>query len=175
MKNLLRGLVLAGLTVACVHAQQEKKGEGVYWPAFIALNDSESVDIVGLRFNIIEGYCENMTGLDLGFIGRNRYFNGLQLNLIRNAVEDDLAGWQVGIYNSAGQGEAAGIQTGLWNESQVFYGIEAGLVNIVDYCNGLQVGVINRAEDHRGFQVGLINVIRNSRIPFFPGINIGIY
>lgn len=181
MKKLLFGLMAACLVTVGAQAQQaqqqqQKDGsQSAYWPAAFAFNDSESLDIVGVRLNIPEGYCENMTGFDFGIIGRARYYNGLQLNLVRNAVVDNLAGWQIGIYNSTSQGEGLGLQTGLWNESRILYGVQVGLVNLVDYGNGIQVGLINRAEDHQGFQIGLVNIIRNSRLPFFPIVNVGLY
>jgi hypothetical protein len=85
-----------------------------------------------------------------------------------------MAGWQFSfLYNSVGHGNGVGIQSALWNEAQIFSGLQCGLINLSDYCDGFQVGLINRAEDLHGFQIGVVNIIRNSTVPFFPGINIG--
>jgi len=168
MKKMLFGLVLAGMVVFGASA-----ADRVRWPVWFAFNDTEDIDVIGLRFNLPSGHCEQVTGMDFGFIGRSRYYNGIQLNLFRNDVTDALAGWQIGCYNSTGLGDALGLQTGLWNQAQTLYGVQAGLVNVADYAKGFQIGLINRAEDLYGFQIGLINVIRSSDVPFCPIVNIG--
>ncbi|MCL1920905.1 MAG: hypothetical protein FWG50_07480 [Kiritimatiellaeota bacterium] len=144
------------------------------WPVWFSWGGDTDIDIVGLRMSA-GGRCEQVTGLDLGLIGRSHYFNGIQINLLRCDVEDALAGWQISLgYNSVGMGHAAGLQTGLWNEAQAtFHGVQFGLVNLTSYAKGFQIGLINRADDLYGFQVGLINVIRNSTVPFCPIVNIG--
>jgi len=167
-KNVLFGLVLAGLFAFGAQA-----AERVHWPVWFAFNDSDDVDVVGLRLTLPAGRCEQVTGMDLGLIGRSTYFNGLQINLFRNDVKDELAGWQIGGYNSAGLGSSFGIQVGLWSEAGSLDGIQVGLVNLADYANGIQVGLINRAEDLHGYQIGLINIIRGSDHPFCPLINLG--
>ena len=166
MKKMMFGLVLAGLVVFGASA-----AEKVRWPVWFSFNDTESIDVVGLRLNLFSGQCEQVTGLDIGFIGRSQYFSGIQINLLRNDVKDTLQGWQIGCYNSAGLGDSLGIQTGLWNEAKTMYGFQVGLVNLSDYAEGIQVGLINRVDGIHGYQVGLINVIRDSRVPFCPLLN----
>jgi len=168
MKKMLFGLVLVGL-----FAFGARAAEKVRWPVWFAFNDTENIDVIGLRLNFPAGQCEQVTGFDLGLIGHSQYFNGLQLNLLRNDVTDSLAGWQIGIYNSAGLGDMLGIQSGLWNESKTMYGLQVGLVNLADYSKGLQIGLINRVEQMRGYQIGLINVIRSGDVPFCPILNVG--
>jgi len=168
MKKMMFGLVLAGLVVFGASA-----AEKVRWPVWFAFNDSEDLDVVGLRLTLPSGQCDQVTGMDIGLIGRSQYFNGLQINLLRNDVKDTLAGWQIGGYNSVGVGETLGIQVGLWNEAGTIYGFQAGLVNLADYANGFQIGLINRTETMRGYQLGLINIIRGSEVPFCPLLNIG--
>ena len=168
MKKMMFGLVLAGLVVFGAGA-----AEKVRWPVWFAFNDSEDLDVVGLRLNLPSGQCDQVTGMDIGFIGRSQYFNGLQINLLRNDVKDTLAGWQIGGYNSAGISESFGIQVGLWNEAGTIYGFQAGLVNLADYANGFQIGLINRTETMRGYQLGLVNIIRGGEVPFCPLLNIG--
>lgn len=168
MKKMMFSCFLAVLVVFGAQA-----AEKVSWPVWFAFNDSTDVDVVGLRLTIPSGQCEQVTGMDLGLIGRSQYFNGIQINLFRNDVRDQLAGWQIGGYNSAGIGESIGLQTGLWNEAGTFKGIQIGLVNLADYTQGIQVGLINRVEDMHGYQVGLVNVIRGGEVPFCPLLNIG--
>jgi len=155
--------------------REERKRESHVWPAFFAVCEfPANPDLVGLRLTIpFSTQQENVTGLDLGLWGRALYFQGLQLNLIRNDVKDDLAGFQVGLYNTVGGGQLLGLQAGLWNEANSICGFQIGLVNISGETEGFQVGLINRSETMHGYQVGLINVIRDAELQFFPILNIG--
>lgn len=145
------------------------------WPAFVALYEwPETLDMIGIRFTIpFSTKQENVTGLDLGFWGRCKDFEGIQLSLLRNDVKDTFCGFQIGCYNTTGRADLFSLQIGLWNETTSFRGIQAGLVNVTGEGEGLQVGLFNRAESFYGFQVGLINVIRSSDVPMFPLVNIG--
>ena len=143
------------------------------WPVWLAFNSTKNIDVVGLRLTLPYGECEGVTGFDLGFYGRCRYFEGFQLNILRNEALDVMAGIQVGIYNSAGRADLTGLQVGLWNEVRSMRGVQVGIINVADSVQGFQVGLINRAESMYGFQIGGVNVIRESEIAFFPIVNIG--
>lgn len=145
------------------------------WPAFFALCELPSTpDLIGLRLTIpFSTVQENVTGFDIGLWGSARFFEGVQVNILRNIAIDQLSGIQAGIYNTAGQAYTIGIQAGLWNEAQLLNGVQAGLVNTVGAMNGVQVGLINRAESLYGFQVGAINIIRSAEMKFCPVVNIG--
>lgn len=149
--------------------------ETVPWPAFFAFCElPETPDLIGLRLTIpFSTKQESVTGIDLGFWGRARYFEGIQINLLRNDAIDQLSGFQIGLYNSTQQAHTFGIQAGLWNEAGILNGVQAGLVNTVGSMHGIQVGVINRADALYGFQVGAINVIRSGSVRFFPIVNVG--
>lgn len=154
---------------------EDRKRESAMWPAcFAVCKFPASPDVVGLRLTIpFSDYQDSVTGLDLGLWGRSTYFEGIQLNVIRNDVKDRAAGFQVGLYNSIGSGEMLGLQVGLWNEANAVRGLQCGLVNLAGEAQGLQVGLINRCETMYGYQVGLINVIRDAELQFFPIVNIG--
>lgn len=156
-------------------AKPESREFSSIWPACVAVCQwPRSADVVGLRFTIPYSTSqENVTGIDIGFWGKSLYFEGIQLNVIRNYVVDSASGFQVGLYNTVGGGNLMGLQVGLWNEASNFSGLEVGLVNVVGEGNGFQVGLINRAETLNGYQVGLINIIRSSELPFLPLVNIG--
>lgn len=156
-------------------SREDRRRESNVWPAFIAICEyPEAYDVVGLRLTIpFSTRQENVTGIDLGFWGRSLTFEGLMVNILRNDVKDDLAGFQVGLYNSVGGGDLFGIQAGLWNEAGHMRGVQAGLVNIAGEARGFQVGLINRSETMYGYQVGLINVIRDAELQFCPVLNIG--
>ena len=153
----------------------ERKEESATWPAFLAVGDwPRSADVVGLRLTIpFSRSQENVTGIDVGFWGKSIYFEGLQVNILRNNVIDGAAGFQVGIYNSVGRGDMLGLQAGLWNEAMSFRGFQVGLVNLVGEGQGFQIGVVNRAETLYGYQIGVINVIRDAELQFMPLLNIG--
>lgn len=160
-----------------VETEPPRKQVGV-WPAYFAISEfpspDQAPDIVGLRITIpFSTRHENVTGFDIGFWGRARYFEGFMCSILRNDVKDELSGIQVGIYNTAHQADLIGIQFGLWNEAGSIRGLQAGLVNTAGEASGIQIGVINRAEEMYGFQVGIVNVIRDAELQFCPFLNIG--
>jgi hypothetical protein len=188
--NKLFSMVLAAGVALSLSAQEaesansapqtEKKierasRESAVWPACVALSQwPRSPDLVGLRLTIpFSTSQDNVTGFDVGFWGESEYFEGIQLNLLRNKVRDSASAFQVGLYNSVGRGDFLGVQAGLWNEAMYMRGIQVGLVNIVGGAEGFQIGVINRAETLHGFQVGVINIIRDAEMQFMPVVNIG--
>lgn len=184
MKKLLMGLCVV-LACAAVTAQEAApapsaqpaaaKGPSTKasWPVWLAFNSVKDIDVVGVRFTLPYGQCESVTGFDLGIYGRCRYFEGVQINILRNEAEDVMAGIQLGVYNSAGRADLVGCQVGLLNEARTVSGFQVGLINMAEQVNGIQVGIINRAETAYGFQVGGVNVIRDSDLAFCPIVNIG--
>ena len=162
----------AAATVAQPPAR-EVKAEKAPWPVCFAFNSTKNIDVIGLRFNCAYGACEGLTGFDLGLIGRCRYMEGFQLNLLRNEAEDVMTGFQIGFYNTAGRADLLGIQIGLWNEAQSIQGIQAGIINVANSVSGIQAGLINRSESLYGVQIGAVNVIRSAELSFLPFVNIG--
>ena len=145
------------------------------WPAFLAIcNYPAAKDVIGLRLTLpFSTRQENVTGFDIGLWGSSLYFEGLQVNVLRNDVKDDISGFQIGIYNSVGGGDLLGLQAGLWNEANFMRGAQVGLINVCGETEGLQVGLINRSDTMRGYQVGLVNIIRDAELQFCPVVNIG--
>lgn len=188
MKKLLSVVFAAGVALslsaqeaesAASAAQNEKnverRNESAIWPACVAVSQwPRSPDLVGLRLTIpFSASQENVTGFDVGFWGVSEYFEGIQLNVLRNNVRDSAAAFQVGLYNSVGRGDFLGVQVGLWNESMAMRGVQVGLVNVTGGSEGFQIGIINRAETLYGFQVGVINIIRDAEMQFLPVVNFG--
>ena len=182
MKKVIFGFCIALATVAAFAQEQAADGavqqpkqstEKAAWPVWVTFNSTRDIDVIGLRMTLPYGSCESITGFDVGFFGRCRYFEGFQLNILRNEAEDVLSGVQVGLYNSAGRADLKGLQLGLFNEARSMRGIQVGIVNLADSICGFQVGLINRAETMYGFQVGGVNVIRESEMAFCPIVNIG--
>ena len=157
-----------------VQAESPNK-DTVMWPAFIGVWEfPETPDLVGFRLTIPwSTKQENVTGIDFGFWGRSEYFEGIQLNALRNDVKDSCAGIQCGVYNSVARGDLFGIQLGFWNESLSHRGVQCGVVNVSGDSQGFQFGLINRSDTMYGFQVGLINIIRDAEFQFMPVVNVG--
>lgn len=155
--------------------KEEPKVIYAAWPVpFAFCQIPSALDVVGLRLTIpFSSVQENVTGLDLGFWGSCRNFEGFQFNVLRNRAIDSMGGWQCGIYNTVNRGEFLGLQIGLWNEAGSCKGVQLGIVNLVGDGEGFQFGLINRAEDMHGYQIGLINVIRSAELSVLPIINIG--
>ncbi|MBO7721228.1 MAG: hypothetical protein J6T01_02360 [Kiritimatiellae bacterium] len=189
MKKLF-SLALAGAVAAPLFAQEaakrtdeadkapqqkEERRESAVWPAFFAVCEfPANPDIIGLRLTLpFSTKQENITGIDLGLWGRAMYFQGFQVNILRNDVKDELAGFQAGLYNSVGGGQLVGLQAGLFNEANSMRGAQVGIVNFGGEVQGFQIGLINRTETMVGYQVGLINVIRDAELQFCPIVNIG--
>ena len=182
MKKVMVGLCIV-LAAAAAFAQKQSaeaveqqpkpQVEKATWPVWATFNSTRDIDVIGLRMTLPYGSCESVTGFDIGFFGRCRYFEGFQLNILRNDVSDILAGVQVGIYNSSGRADLVGVQLGLWNEAHSIRGVQVGLINVADAVTGVQLGIINRSEALYGFQCGIVNVIRESEMPFCPILNIG--
>ena len=145
------------------------------WPAFIALWDfPETPDLVGLRVTVpCSTKQENVTGFDVGFWGVSEYFEGIQVNILRNDVKDSCAGAQLGFYNSVARGDLFGFQIGVWNESLSHRGVQFGVINVSGDTQGLQIGIINRSETMYGFQLGIVNIIRDAEFQFMPVLNGG--
>ncbi len=190
MKKLMLGL-FAGVMSAAVSAAdaalvenaeadreaalEAPRPKEVAWPLFFAAGEwPETPDLVGLRLTIpFSTAQESVTGIDLGLFGRSKYFEGIQLNLLRSDVKDELSGMQIGVYNTAAQADAFGLQVGLWNEAGRLNGVQCALINTVGEMSGIQIGLVNRAEELYGFQIGAINIIRDAEFRFFPFVNIG--
>lgn len=159
-----------------IEESSAKRKDIAAWPAFFAVGElpSSTPDLVGVRITIpYSTKQESVTGFDVGLWGRAMYFEGLQANILRNDVKDELSGVQAGLYNSAAQANMIGVQAGLWNECGSLRGAQGGLVNTVGSMQGVQIGLINRAEELYGFQVGIINVIRDAELKFCPVLNVG--
>ncbi len=191
--NKLLSFALAAALVSPVFAQEDDSLDEIFeaapvaeaprkkvgvWPAFFAVcnipSPERTPDVIGLRLTIpFSTGHESVTGFDVGFWGEAQYFEGFMLNVLRNKVNDQFTGLQVGLYNTANQADMLGVQVGLWNEAGSILGIQAGIINTAGIAHGLQVGLINRAEEMYGFQVGVINVIRDAEIQFCPVVNIG--
>lgn len=164
MKKLLSSLVLASVMATGALAQDT-------WPVDISFLDwiYRPSDVAGLRLAVPYGVNDSITGVDIGLWGKSDYAWAIQLNVLHNKVRDEMGGIQISCLNDAGH--LTGMQVGLWNMAATAAGFQIGLLNLTDQFEGLQVGIINRTENMHGYQIGLVNVIRESSVPFAPGIN----
>ena len=126
-------------------------------------------EVLGLRLNLAMSDNLDVTGLDLGLVGKARRMNAVQVNL-GNLVEAEFAGIEAGLYNRTGS--LTGLQAGLFNDvAHDVNGFQFGLFNSADDVNGFQVGFLNRTVSLRGIQIGLVNVNEGGPVTFFPFIN----
>ena len=155
--------------------RSERSNLSAVWPACVGFCQwPRTPDLVGLRLTVpFSSSQENVTGFDIGFWGVSDYFEGIQVNVLRNNVRDSASAFQVGIYNTVARGDLLGVQVGLWNESMSHRGIQFGAINVSGDSQGVQIGIINRSETMYGFQVGLINIIRDAEFQFMPILNVG--
>ncbi len=114
----------------------------------IQLPGSSSSSIKGVRFNVLYGVNENLTGVDWGLF--------LPINVLRG----DLVGAQFGIYNQV-DGSVTGFQSAVVNNSGSVTGVQMGFVNIAQNLKGLQIGLLNFHKSGSGI----------SAPPFFPIVN----
>lgn len=129
----------------------------------------EETPVMGLRLNLLCSSNQDVTGLDVGVIGRARRMSAIQVNLA-NFVDEEFAGLSGGLFNR--MGSVAGLQVGLFNTvAHDLAGFQVGLFNVADDVAGLQIGILNRAMSLRGVQIGLVNLNANGPLTFFPILN----
>lgn len=112
-------------------------------------------EITGLRLNLPYGESDNMTGLDIGFVGGGGSISGIRLNAV-NLSDIRSSGVEFGLVNIA-RGEMVGWQCGIFNQ--------AGSMH------GFQLGLINRCGDLYGIQIGLVNMIESGKVAMLPIIS----
>jgi len=161
---------MAAAAVACVLSADAAFDARPFSIAFYTSRDG-AIDVAGIRLNLPRGHNDSVTGLDLGVIGQTTYLYGIQANALANVVKDRAGAIQASLYNDV-DGLLTGIQIGGWNNARCCEGLQVGILNLSDEFYGGQIGFINRANLLSGFQIGVINVIRGSRIPFIPIVNI---
>jgi hypothetical protein len=129
----------------------------------------EQTRVVGLRLNLACSDNRDMTGLDLGLVGKAGRMDAIQINLA-NLVDEEFNGIGVGLFNQVGS--VAGLQAGLFNNvAHDMSGFQLGLFNVADDATGFQIGLVNRTVSMRGVQIGLVNLIEDGPVTFFPILN----
>jgi hypothetical protein len=147
----------------------------------------EDEPVSGLRLNLPYGKNTSMTGLDFGFVTESTQdADALQIAVIGNLVEQNVAGMQIASFNVVGN-IMKGVQIGfLFNTDNKFSGIgiaggfnhykEEGSGILISACgnygevlNGAQIGLCNIATYSTGLQIGVVNYTKNAR-----GLQIGV-
>jgi hypothetical protein len=156
--------------------------ESVGWTPFqLALFNpvqifEEDDDVKGARANVVYGNNRDVSGIDIGFIGRSESMTGFQVNAGYNGSET-LDGIQIGSLNEVSY-RVRGVQLG----GVISYGGEvsglqiAGAHNRAESITGVQIGgMVNETEELTGVQIGLINFNWSRPFPFqcLPFISIG--
>ena len=129
----------------------------------------EETRVMGLRLNVLASDNQEVTGLDVGVVGRTARMSAIQVNLA-NFVDDEFAGLSAGLFSQ--MGSVAGLQAGLFNTVvHDLAGFQVGLFNAADDVLGLQIGILNRTMSLRGVQIGLVNLNAGGPVTFFPFLN----
>ena len=168
MKRKLLLFGLAALLAAPALAAELTPFQIGFWGPRAQLFPAET-KVMGLRLNLARGDNRDVTGLDLGLVGKAERMDAIQLNLA-NLVGAEFTGIAVGLFNQ--MGSVAGLQAGLFNNAaHDMAGFQFGLFNIADDAAGFQIGLINRTVSLRGLQIGLINLNEDGPVTFFPFLN----
>lgn len=170
MKKFLGVLVCLAVFSGSVQALDTSCLQLSLWAPKIQLVN-ETVDIYGLKLNLLYGGNERVVGLDVGLFSNNESVSALQANIFMNRTRAHFSGLQAGIYNSAAS--SSGIKLGLVNWTE---GIDSGLtvgllLNSSLESRGVAIGLVNYTEFLTGVQIGLINIATKSTVPFFPIVN----
>jgi len=145
ISSLVARTMMVGIASALIvgSASAQKKPINISLVTPIQIFSAETA-ISGVRWNILYGRNNSMSGLDFGLVNHvSGSMTGVQLGGV-NLVES-MSGWQDGVVNYS-EGELEGFQS--------------GGVNYAGRINGLQLGVVNYAERANGVQIGLINIIK---------------
>lgn len=129
--------------------------------------------VSAFRFNLLYGYNQDVTGLDLGLVNRAAgNVKSLEIGLV-NLVGGDFSGVQWGLFNDV-KGEFVGWQDGTVNlVGGDFVGLQSGFYNsVAGKSSGLQLGVVNVAGSLYGLQIGLLNFNKAGEpFKFLPIVN----
>lgn len=170
MKKFACALVWLAVCCGSVQALDTSCLQISLWAPKVQLVN-ETVDIYGLKLNLLYGGNERVVGLDAGLFSNNESVSALQANIFMNRTREHFAGLQAGIYNGAAS--SSGIKIGLVNRTEgINSGVSVGLLwNSSLENRGVTIGLINYTEFLTGLQIGLINIATKSTVPFFPILN----
>ncbi len=141
---------------------------------------AENKRVVGLDVGGLNVTTELFTGLQLGFINRNKkdaYLILSQIGFVNiNSGRTIAVGSQMGfLNNNQGPTDIIGVQLGAVNTGKAVsvYGWQMGAYNRAEKVVGFQFGVVNYADNLYGIQLGLLNICKSCLVSAMPGINIG--
>lgn len=153
---------------------------------FAGLRAPEDPNVDGLRFSLLYGQSEKMSGFDLAgaLLVRSRDFKGAGPWFATAYVEGDSSGCLCSFANIV-QGTASGATLGFINVmGDAPDGVNIGFVNVsqgattfdlsgivVTERSKTQIGFLNMTEHIENVQIGFLNVARNGFLPVFPLFN----
>jgi hypothetical protein len=144
-------------------------------------------NVNGLRFVLLYGENDRMSGLDMGFLSLNESVNlsGVALVLGLHKLNGDMTGGAAFSLVNIHDGNDSGLNAAFFNKVNNAEGaVDLGFVNIADgttlvdigavnmaKASTAQLGFINIATEIKGFQLGFINIAENGFLPVFPFFN----
>ena len=174
---ILMALVL-GATASTAETRAQFAAAGVRAP--------DDADVNGVRFSMLYGEANSVSGLDLGLlsIAETDRLSGVALVLGVSQVTEDLDGGAISLFN-INSGNSRGLNAAFVNMlNNAENAVDVGFVNIADGTTmvdigGLnvtdqstaQLGFINVTKQITGFQLGFVNIAQNGFFPVFPFFN----
>jgi len=170
--------LVLGATASTAETRAQFAAAGVRAP--------DDADVNGVRFSMLYGEANSVSGLDLGLlsIAETDRLSGVALVLGVSQVTEDLDGGAISLFN-INSGNSRGLNAAFVNMlNNAENAVDVGFVNIADGTTmvdigGLnvtdqstaQLGFINVTKQITGFQLGFVNIAQNGFFPVFPFFN----
>jgi len=149
MKKLLLTTALVLMVSLSTAAAGDAPASLNLWDDVQIAGSSDS-SITGVRFNLLYGVNQNITGVDFGF------------PLAVNVVRGDMTGAQFGVFYNQVEGDLLGFQAAVVNNSAKVTGVQFGFVNYTQNLHGVQIGLVNINKGGSGYM---------AQPPLFPLVN----
>jgi hypothetical protein len=150
------------------------------------LRAPDDPNVSGIRFAVLHGENQSVSGVDLGLfsLSETTKLNGLSVVLGMGKLNGDMFGSAAGLIN-VHTGKDTGLNVAFLNRiNTVESGANVGFVNVADgYTmldlgganvsdrSSVQLGFLNVTRKLTGVQIGLLNVAENGFLPMFPIFN----
>jgi hypothetical protein len=150
------------------------------------LRAPDDPNVSGIRFAVIHGKNQRVSGVDLGLLSLSETTNlkGLSAVLGMSKLNGDMFGCASGLIN-VHTGKDTGVNAAFVNRvNTVESGANVGFVNVADgYTmvdlggvnvsggSSVQLGFLNVTKKLTGVQIGFLNLAENGFLPMFPFFN----
>lgn len=149
-----------GLDMGGIIQVTDGTGAGIQIAHMLSLTSTFS----GLQLGFVNIVEKKLTGMQIGFSNEAENMSGIQISVMGNGfifqpTGEDIKGIQLSGFANVVANSVKGVQIGI-------------LYNEAEEVNGIQIGLVNYARRMTGVQIGIVNIIKASRWPFVPLINL---